>query len=153
MANSPIASLPADLLCILSTWEQGWRTLNGSLLESVWDTTYSHLVYVAEEQSEPLLGWQAIQDYYRDTLRIMEWFDVAFEPLRADILGNTAWMLSKGQWRGKKRDDDAQLGGTARISFLARWQEQNWAVIQYIEAPVKVTNMSSSLPFSSSSVV
>jgi hypothetical protein len=131
--------LPADLPRILSTWEEGWRTLNHALLESVWDTSYPHLVYVAEERHEPLLEWSAIQEYYRFTTEIMEWFEASFEPVRADILGKTAWVLSIGRWRGKSRQRDVQSGGVARVYLLARRWGPEWKVIQYIEAPVNLT--------------
>ena len=131
--------LPADLRRILSTWEEGWRALDRTLLESVWDTGYPHLVYVAEERHEPLLEWSAIQEYYRFTTEIMEWFEASFEPVRADILGEMAWVLSIGRWRGKSRQRDTQSGGVAKVYLLVRRQGQEWKVIHYIEAPVNLT--------------
>ncbi len=131
------------MLTISSEWHSlltefcsAWRDHDPARLEALWDTDYPDLVYIAEERRDPIIGWEAIRAYYRDTLALMSWMKVKIKPIRLSTVGEVSWLIGKGSWAGQNRTRPHVSGGYSRVCFLAHRKNNDLRLIQYVEAPL-----------------
>ncbi len=126
-------TLPDELARILLEAEAGWNGLDFEQLAGLWDKDYPNLVYIPEERPA-LFGWEQIEAYYASVKTMMSEMEVRLEPQAFDILGDTAFIVCLGRWRGQNRHRDAPSGGSARACFWLRDVGGAWKLIQYVEA-------------------
>lgn len=129
-------NLPTEWQHLLAEFCQAWRTHDQSRLIALWDDGHPDLIYIAEERRHPIIGWEAICNYYRETLALMEWMNVKVKPIRYGIIGEMTWLVGKGTWAGKNRTRSYVSGGFSTVCFLARKQADRLRLIQYVEAPL-----------------
>lgn len=129
-------SVPTEWHHLLSEFCQAWRTHDQDRLTALWDDSYPDLIYIAEERRHPIIGWESICSYYRETLALMEWMNVKIKPIRCSALGEVMWLIGKGTWAGQNRTRSSISGGFSTVCFLARKREDRLRLIQYIEAPL-----------------
>lgn len=128
--------VPMEWNHLLAEFCQAWRAHDQARLIALWDDSYPDLIYIAEERRHPIIGWEAICNYYSETLAMMEWMNVKVKPLRWNLIGDVGWLIGKGTWAGQNRTRAYVSGGFSTVCFLARQREQGLRLIQYIEAPL-----------------
>lgn len=131
-----MTAIPEEWNILLTEFCAAWRAHDGARLEALWDADYPDLVYVAEERRSPMIGWDAICAYYRETLALMTWMNVKVKPLRWGTVGEAAWLVGKGSWAGQNRTRTHVSGGTSTVCFIARRHGGMLRLIQYVEAPL-----------------
>lgn len=130
-----MTNIPEPLRAFLDAYVKAWQERDEHKLAQLWDDTYERPVCKAEERPEPLLTVADIVAYYRRTLASMLWMDIAYEPIAADIMGDLAWIVSKGRWRGQNRHRSDESGGEAIVCFWLRRVAGEWRLIQSVQAP------------------
>lgn len=104
-----------------------------------WDPEEAEPWYVPEEVAEPLIGWQAIEQYWATNRRIMRCVRVRYSDIRVKpVAGHAdqAVALFALRWDAELKDWPAPLGGFNRVTANLRLTGDGWRLTHYIEAPM-----------------
>ncbi len=129
-----MASLHDELDSFLQDYEAAWRGGDYDALRALWDGDEEAPIYVPEE-SDPLFGWQAMDDYFASNRKVLanvavRTWDHQARPLSED----TALLFYHMHWNAKIVDGSL-MGGDVRVSALVRRKPEGWRFFHYVEAP------------------
>ena len=121
---------------LLAAYERAWGAKDFAGLEALWDADEPAPMYVPEESPQPLLGWQAIRDYWAVTAKWIERIQVTTSDLHLRQLSPTV-MLALYQMHWDARiGGQAPIGNDVRVFALLRRTSNGWRFCHYSEAPL-----------------
>lgn len=123
------------ITALIEVTRQGFLSLDPQLLASIWDHQHEPLIYVAQEEEEPLRGWAAIQTYYAalpahlDAVLAKE-----IDGVRIDPLGNAAAAFFKFRSTVRLKGREALHQPTGRVTMIFHRTASDWRAIHYHES-------------------
>lgn len=116
---------------IAERWNQG----RARALEELWESTDT-VYYVAEEGRTPFVGIAAIRDYWAHSEDFLGAVKVELGEPTIDLLTPELalayypmrWCFAAGS--------NLPMGGSVRVSVLARRGPAGWRLFHYVEAPI-----------------
>lgn len=117
---------------LLEAYRDGFHRLDFGQLCSLWDAKHEDLIYVAQELSAPLHGWDAIEDYYARTTDSPEpMIAMTLDAISIQTFGDTALAFFNFLAHAEK---NLELPG--RVSMVFRRSGDGWKLVHYHESAV-----------------
>ena len=117
-----------------------WNKLDFAAVRSLWHPDVEDPWYVAEEETEPLLGWARISDYWARTAKSIQRLSMRTWNLRAKLIAdNVVVVLYEMHWNAVVQGFPKPCGGDNRVTALMRKSNDGppfWRFAHYVEAPV-----------------
>lgn len=138
MSELAKTTLEKDLLDLLQGFEERWNRINPTALKELWDPDETEPFYIAEEITDPMYGWDAIEPYWKIAEDILLKFKIRTFDMKCKMIGeNLAAMNYMMHWDGLiKGMEDAPLGLDVRVSALVRNTKDGWRFCHYVESPL-----------------
>lgn len=134
-----MADLTAELEPTFDALIRAWTSGDLQSIRSLWHAETDEPWYVAEEEPDPLAGWDAIEDYWRRTSEsitrlTMRIWDLQAKPVGADH----ALVLYQMHWNAEVQGMPKPCGGDNRVTALLRRSDESprWRFCHYVEAPL-----------------
>ena len=126
---------------VVEQYRRGFAALEPDVLVGLWDPAFSGIVYVAQEKSEPLRGWAAVEAYYRalpHVIPVAAAEEMRVTDLSVEVFGDVALAFAKFHFVGQRRDGGGEFTADGRVTFVLRRTEGQWRVVHYHEsAPLR----------------
>lgn len=117
---------------ILEKYIEGWTKSNAELLKSIWDTTHESVTYLPVEYRDVLVGNEAIQVYYDQTIGEFPVADMTPKQVLIDIFDDVAHLYCSMDMLLKKDGSESMMN--PRLSFVLKRKGDRWLVIHYSES-------------------
>lgn len=112
-----------------------WNRHDLNSLIDCWDRDEADPIYLAEEALEPLVGWDAIANYWASTQRSLRRISLRTWDLRVrEVAPGLALAFWQMHWNADT--GSTLIGGDVRVSALLRETAAGWRFIHYVEAPL-----------------
>ena len=120
-----------EIKSAMDAWIAAMSAADGPKLVSLWDTSYPNVVYIAEENEKPLVGWAGIKEYYDGLVSGLENASWTYDNLVVDVFGDTAYTqcTALGQSGSSPR-----MEYVMRDTFIFRKVGGQWKIIHYHES-------------------
>ena len=119
----------------IETYRQGFLHLTPERIASIWDIHHALLIYVAQEMTEPIYGWDAIRRYFAALPdHIEKVLSKALSDVRIDVLGDTAIVFFISHTTAKLKRQGALHEPTFRATMVFHCTTAGWRVIHYHES-------------------
>lgn len=140
MPPDVVSPADADIRAIedvLDRFRLGFTRVDIDALTGMWDATAADLVYIAQEKTEPILGWCGIEAYYRALPTVIPVervtaMDVAVRTV--SVQGSVALAMATFRFEGETRGSPEPFIADARTTFILRKHAHEWRVIHYHES-------------------
>lgn len=117
--------------------ERIWDSQKYGDLKTLWDEEDTDPIYLAEEQADWKIGWDALRKYWEpvpgrrmlEAIR-MRFYNIKVKPLSDEYVFAVGWVRHDMKMRGPMK----AWGGDARISALFRRKKEGWKFIAYAES-------------------
>src|SRR4051794_9893291 len=120
---------------VIRQWHQALAENNGPLIKSLWDQSYSDLVFIVEENNEAYFDWSHIESYYDAQTSGANEIDWKIDNLRTGVLGDAAWAYLDFHASGVVPAlDNHHFDWIGRNSFVLRKLNGVWKLIHYHES-------------------
>ena len=122
----------AEVEAVIRTWHRALNAGDAAALKGVWDQGYAGLIYIAEENNEPLTDWPSISGYYDELLTApVKW---SIDGPEVGVVGESAWayltFVAEGRVEALKHD----FVWKGRNSFFLRKSGAEWKIVHYHES-------------------
>jgi hypothetical protein len=120
---------------LIETYRQGFLHLDPGQIASIWDPEHEPLIYVAQEEEEPIYGWVTIQRYIEALPTHLEKvLAKEVKDVQIDVLSDTgiAFFVSHSSVKLKARD--ALHEPTFRVSMVFHRTPAGWRAIHFHES-------------------
>ena len=122
-----------EIIAAMDEWTSASAAKNSHRQKSLWDQQYPNVVYIAEENELPIVGWAGIADYYGDDdgESADRFWTYTYDNLVLDVFGDTAYAqcTAIGQVGRSPRTEYVM-----RITFIFRKVEGQWKIIHFHES-------------------
>ena len=121
-----------EIKAAVDEWAAASTANDSRRQKSLWDQLYPNVVYIAEENELPIVGWTGIADYYGDEQDSASadrlW---TYDNLVSDVFGDTAYAqcTAIGQAGRSPRTEYVM-----RITFIFRKVGRQWKIIHFHES-------------------
>jgi hypothetical protein len=120
---------------LLEQYRIAWTNRDYSALRLLWHPCEDEPWWFPEELAAPLVGWEAIEAYWRDCERLIERFglrtsNALIKPIAADL----AIFRFEMKWTAVTRGAAAPIGGDVKVSGVVRRDQEEWRFVHYMEA-------------------
>ena len=123
-----------DLLAALT---MRWNGLELQRIRELWDPDEQEPYYLPEESEDPLIGWDAIEAYWRKTQATISRLSMRTWDVQAKLIGpDLAVALYQMHWNGEVEGYPKPMGGDNRVTALFRKTPAGWRFFHYVEAPL-----------------
>jgi len=117
---------------VIRRWHEAINSQDAAALKTVWDREYGGLVYIAEENNDPLTDWASINAYYDAPLSVpVRW---SIDGLKVGVSGEGAWayltFVAAGYIDALKHD----FIWNGRNSFFLHKVRGEWKIVHYHES-------------------
>jgi hypothetical protein len=131
-------TLQEELQLLLGRFEEIWSRCKPTELRDLWDPNERSPFYIAEEIAQPLYGWEAIEDYWREAEQLLVKFSVrCFDLNCKEVAADLAVLNYIMHWNGIVRGmEHSPLGLDVRVSALLRRSDAGWRFCHYVESPL-----------------
>jgi len=119
---------------VINEWAAALSDGDIARVKRLWDSSYSDLVYIAEENDEPALGWEGIEEYYRELENALGRSSWAVDNLKVDILNDVAWVYLTFVVEAEVKPFKRTMTFNGRNTFLLRKIHDGWKFIHYHES-------------------
>jgi ketosteroid isomerase-like protein len=122
----------ADVKAVIRNWHLAISSGDGATLKAAWDQSYDGLIYIAEENNEPLTDWPSISAYYDELLAApVKW---SIDGLQVGVVGDAAWAYLTFVAEGRVEALQHDFVWQGRNSFFLRKNGGDWKIVQYHES-------------------
>jgi len=128
-----------EVLAQLGTAEAAWNQLDFDRIASLWEAEAPDLLYIAEEQDEPMFEWAAIQAYWAATQKLISEIRLTIgEPRFARLSDDLVRTYFRMAWRAEIRPAAGMkpIGMELKVVTLFRQRDSAWRLIQWVESPL-----------------
>ena len=119
---------------VIQEWNTGLNNKDVPRLKSVWDQSYPQLIYIAEENNDPLLDWDSISKYYDALTGMVESLNFRLDNLTIDIFGDAAYAYLSFLAKARITGVDHEMTFDGRNTFVRRKTGGQWKIIHYHES-------------------
>ena len=121
-----------DVEAVIRRWHAAISTGAAAPLKALWDQDYDGLIYIAEENNEPLTDWASINAYYDELLSApVTW---SIDGLTVGVLGDGAWAYLTFVAAGRVEALQHDFVWNGRNSFFLRKSGGEWKIVHYHES-------------------
>lgn len=129
--DSPLKEISSALTELCSCWNR----LDQPAIRHLWDSEESEPYFLPQEIKEPIIGWDALEDYYKTAqARLvrcsMRTWDIHAKRLAPDL----AVSLYQMHWNGEIKGFDHLFGIDSRVTAVFRQRDERWLICHYVEA-------------------
>lgn len=131
------ADVTAEITAVLRKTEQLWAAQDTVAMRDLWDTDNENPIYLAGEQEDFFVGWDAINQYLapknapKITQAIRVTFsDITVRKVAADIAFAAYWMRTDMKLVFQPKP----FGSDNRATALFRRTDAGWKYLTYVEA-------------------
>jgi ketosteroid isomerase-like protein len=109
--------------------------LDFNRLKAIWDQHYDNIIYIPTEAAQPVLGWAAVEEYYRkvasliDRITTMRVGDVSL-----DVFRDVAYAFCTFHAEVNFKAQNQPMIVDARNTFILRRKTGTWKIIHYHES-------------------
>jgi hypothetical protein len=130
--------LTAEIKALLSQTEAIWDSQDTAALRDLWDTDDTEPFYLAGEQDDWFVGWNALNAYLApppgvprltEAIRV-RFYDVRARLLAPDLAFGAYWMRTDMKLVMQKKP----FGSDTRVATIFRKKPQGWRYVCYTEA-------------------
>lgn len=131
-------SSPAqEIESVLKSLTERWNALELQRIRDLWDPDEAEPYYLPEESENALIGWEAIEAYWRQTQATITRLSMRTWDVQAKVIApDVAVALYQMHWNGEVEGYPKPLGGDNRVTALFRNKEDGWRFFHYVEAPL-----------------
>ena len=115
---------------VIEQWKSAIAVKDVERRLALWDSTYPHPIYVAEDFDDPFMGWDAIGEYYA-YLPPLDW---RLDILAVDVVHDAAYVFCTFFVKADVDGVDHTLAFDGRTTFVLRKAEGGWKIIHYHES-------------------
>ena len=123
-----------EVKAIIEQWLDALNALDVDRAKSLWDQSYSQLLYIAEENNDAVVGWPGINDYYNGLADSVETHDATIDNLTVDVLGDVAYAYCTFLGSLKIKGFDHPMVFNERNTFVLRNIGGQWKIIHFHES-------------------
>jgi ketosteroid isomerase-like protein len=117
---------------VIRLWHEAISTGAVERLKDLWDQGYDGLVYIAEENNEPLTDWASISTYYDELLAApVSW---SIDNIKVGALGDAAWAYLTFVAEGRVEALQHDFVWRGRNSFVLHKTGGAWKIVHYHES-------------------
>ena len=122
----------ADVKDVVRAWHRAISSGDAAALKALWDQDYEGLIYIAEENNEPLTDWASINAYYDELLAApVKW---SIDGLQVGVEGDAAWVYLTFVAEGRVEALQHDFVWNGRNSFFLRKSGGDWKIVHYHES-------------------
>ena len=132
-----MGDLKAEIDSLLEELVERWNAMELLKIRELWDPNETQPYYIPEEAEQPLIGWEAIENYWQGTmdsisrLKMRVW-DLQVKSLSADL----AVAIYRLHWTADVKGFPKPVGGDNRVTAIFRHTDAGWRFCHYVEAPL-----------------
>ena len=119
---------------VLQEWRSAFAAKDMGRVKSLWDQSYSQLLYIAEENDDHLSGWAAIDEYYNAIPGLVGDMDWAIDNLTVDVGGDMAYAYLTFHVEASVPSLSRTLVANGRNTYVLRRTGGQWKIIHYHES-------------------
>ncbi len=119
---------------VIQDWRSGFAAKDIARVKSLWDQSYSQLLYIAEENNDHLSGWAAIDEYYNAIPGMVGDMNWAIDNLTVDVSGDMAYAYLTFHVEANVPSMNRTLVANGRNTFVLRRTGGQWKIIHYHES-------------------
>ena len=119
---------------VIQEWRSAFAAKDMAGVKSLWDQSYSQLLYVAEENNDHLSGWAAIDEYYNAIPDLVGDMDWALDNLTVDVGGDMAYAYITFRVEASVPSLNRTVIANGRNTFVLRRTGGQWRIIHYHES-------------------
>jgi ketosteroid isomerase-like protein len=125
----------AAVVRVYEQWAKAFRSVDGTLMKSLWDHDYDGLVYQAEESADPIYDWAGIAKYWDEVGGILlgtsRWDELT---RKVAVTGDAAFVYVKTMTSLKIAGLKNEFAGELRSTLGLHRRGGRWLLIHYHES-------------------
>jgi hypothetical protein len=136
LAQAPVADITAEITALLRETENRWNAQDTAGLRELWDRADHEPYYLAGEQDNWFIGWDAINNYLAPKTRPVteairvRFYDIHARLLAPDLAYAAYWMRTDMKLVFAPKP----FGSDNRVSAVFRRTSEGWRYLCYAEA-------------------
>ena len=119
---------------VIQEWRSAFAAKDMARVKSLWDQSYSQLLYIAEENNDHLSGWSGKGEYYNGIPASVGEMDLAIDNLTVDVIGDMAYAYLTFHVEASVSSLNRTLVANGRDTFVLRRTGGQWRIIHYHES-------------------
>jgi ketosteroid isomerase-like protein len=119
---------------VIKEWLDALNKNDAKRVRATWDSTYPHLIYIAEENNDAIHGWAGVEGYYGGLERDVSRADWKIDNLKIDVLGDVAWVYLTFVVEAHIIPFNRTMVFPGRNTFILRKVKGQWKFIHYHES-------------------
>ena len=123
-----------QVAAVINEWAAALSAGDVPRVKAVWDSSYSDLIYLAEENNDPALGWRGIEDYYKGLETDVGSASWSIDNLKVDVIGDAAWAYLTFLIQAEIIPFSRTMTFNGRSTFILRKTGDAWKIIHYHES-------------------
>ncbi len=123
-----------QVAAVINEWAAALSTGDVPRVKAVWDSSYSDLIYLAEENNDPALGWSGIENYYNALATDVGSSSWSIDNLKVDVIGDAAWAYVTYLTQAEIIPFNRTMTFDGRSTFILRKTGDAWKIIHYHES-------------------
>lgn len=121
-----------DVAAVVEQYRLGFATLDVETLNEIWDQSYGNIIYIPQESAHPLLGWAAVEHYYKRVASLLRAKMMTVSGLSVNVIGDVAYAFCTFHFEGELKGKNHAADG--RNTFILHRKNGAWKVIHYHES-------------------
>lgn len=127
----------SDVLSALNDVSSDWNSGNFEGLKNHWDQNDENPIYLAEESTEIMTNWPAIETYWATSEDWIEWIVVEYSNFSVKRVDDANAMVAFDlRFDLKLNDRPRPIGGDNRAVVSFRQIDGEWKIHSWVEAPL-----------------
>ena len=118
----------------IQEWKSALLAKDPKRLKALWDQDYPQLLYIAEENNEPITDWASISKYYDGLSEFVEKLEVGAFDLSVDVLGDAGYAYVNFSIKAEVKGIDHLMKFNGRNTFILRKKGGQWRFIHFHES-------------------
>jgi hypothetical protein len=134
-----MSDLQREIETLFKQYEDIWNSQDLGRLKELWDAEDPNPFYLAEEQDDWRVGWEAVERYWVPTPGksnldsiMMGYRDFHVKQIAPDLAICACWVRHDMKMKGPYKP----TGGDARVMGVFRHKREGWRFIAYMEGPL-----------------
>ena len=123
-----------QVAAVIKEWAAALSTGDVPRVKAVWDSSYLDLIYLAEENNDPALGWSGIENYYNALVTDVGSSSWSIDNLKVDVIGDAAWAYVTYLTQAEIVPFNRTMTFDGRSTFILRKTGDGWKIIHYHES-------------------
>lgn len=130
-------ALTRDLATLIEQYVGYSATMDFAGKRAMWDRDDPQVLLMPEENKEPLIGWEAINPYWKDWSNVMEYIrSQSANHLARHLTPDLAVCHYDMRWVAKLRRAAKPVSADVRVTSLWRKKPEGWRLFHLMESPI-----------------